>query len=103
MLLIAAVVVGRLAAVARERAAEAESRARLAAAREREAKLVAEVASAILAGESMDAQLESIGKRVAQCHRRGARPGRDRAGAGAARRRDHASRCALAPVTRGCT
>ncbi len=65
VLLIAAVVVGRLAAVARERAAEAESRARLAAAREREAKLVAEVASAILAGESMDAQLKSIGKRVA--------------------------------------
>jgi two-component system sensor histidine kinase KdpD len=65
VLLIAAVVVGRLAAVARERAAEAESRAGLAADREREAKLVAEVASAILAGESVDAQLESIGKRVA--------------------------------------
>jgi two-component system sensor histidine kinase KdpD len=65
VLLIAAVVVGRLAAVARERAAEAESRAGLAAAREREAKLVAEVASAILAGESFDAQLESIAKRVA--------------------------------------
>jgi len=65
VLLIAAVVVGRLAAVARERAAEAESRARLAAAREREAKLVAEVASAILAGESVGAQLETIGQRVA--------------------------------------
>ncbi len=65
VLLIAAVVVGRLAAVARERAAEAESRAHVAAAREREAKLVAEVASAILAGESIDAQLESIGNRVA--------------------------------------
>jgi two-component system, OmpR family, sensor histidine kinase KdpD len=65
VLLIAAVVVGRLAAVARERAAEAESRAGVAAAREREAKLVAEVASAILAGESMSAQLESVGKRVA--------------------------------------
>ncbi|MBV8999564.1 MAG: DUF4118 domain-containing protein [Solirubrobacterales bacterium] len=65
VLLIAAAVVGRLAAVARERAAEAESRARLAAAREREAKLVAEVASAILAGESIGAQLESIGQRVA--------------------------------------
>src|SRR5690349_18399403 len=65
VLLIAAVVVGRLAAVARERAGEAESRARLAADREREAKLVAEVASAILAGESVGAQLESIGKRVA--------------------------------------
>ncbi len=66
VLLIAAVVVGRLAAVARERAAEADSRARLAAAREREAKLLAEVASAILAGESVGAQLESIGKRIAQ-------------------------------------
>ncbi|HUA07103.1 MAG TPA: ATP-binding protein [Solirubrobacteraceae bacterium] len=65
VLLIAAVVVGRLAAVARERAAEAESRAHIAAAREREAKLVAEVASAILAGESIGAQLESIGSRVA--------------------------------------
>jgi two-component system, OmpR family, sensor histidine kinase KdpD len=65
VLLIAAVVVGRLAAVARERAAEAESRARVAAAREREAKLVAEVASAILAGESIGAQLETIGNRVA--------------------------------------
>src|SRR5437764_13128670 len=65
VLLIAAVVVGRLAAVARERAAEAESRAHLAAAREREAKLVAEVASAILAGENVDAQLESIGHRIA--------------------------------------
>ena len=65
VLLIAAVVVGRLAAVARERAAEAESRAYVAAAREREAKLVAEVASAILAGESIGAQLETIGNRVA--------------------------------------
>ncbi len=65
VLLIAAVVVGRLAAVARERAAEAESRAGLAADREREAKLLAEVASAILAGESVGAQLESIAKRVA--------------------------------------
>ncbi len=65
VLLIAAVVVGRLAAVARERAAEAEARAGLAADREREAKLLAEVASAILAGESVGAQLESIGKRIA--------------------------------------
>jgi two-component system, OmpR family, sensor histidine kinase KdpD len=65
VLLIAAVVVGRLAAVARERAAVAESRAGLAADREREATLVAEVASAILAGDSVDTQLESIGRRVA--------------------------------------
>jgi two-component system, OmpR family, sensor histidine kinase KdpD len=65
VLLIAAVVVGRLAAVARERAAEAEARAWLAADREREAKLLAEVASAILAGDSVGAQLESIGRRIA--------------------------------------
>jgi two-component system, OmpR family, sensor histidine kinase KdpD len=64
VLLIAAVVVGRLAAVARERAAEAESRAGLAANREREATLLAEVASAILAGESVDTQLDGIGKRI---------------------------------------
>jgi two-component system sensor histidine kinase KdpD len=66
VLMIAAVVVGRLAATGRARAAEAESRARLAAAREREATLLAEVASAILAGESVAAQLESVGNRVAR-------------------------------------
>jgi two-component system, OmpR family, sensor histidine kinase KdpD len=66
VLLIVAVVVGRLAAVGRARAAEAESRAGLAAAREREAKLVAEAASAILAGDSVVAQLESIGSRIAR-------------------------------------
>lgn len=65
VLLIAAVVVGRLAALARQRAAEAESRAQTAAAREREAQLLAEVASAILAGHNVDAQLQSIGGRVA--------------------------------------
>jgi two-component system sensor histidine kinase KdpD len=65
VLLIAAVVVGRLAALARQRAAEGEARAGLASAREREAKLLAEVASAILAGHSIEAQLESIGSRVA--------------------------------------
>ncbi|MGI8506023.1 MAG: sensor histidine kinase [Solirubrobacteraceae bacterium] len=63
--LIAAVVVGRLAAAWRRRAAEAESRARVAAAREREATLLADAASAILAGRSLQAQLESIGARVA--------------------------------------
>jgi two-component system sensor histidine kinase KdpD len=46
--LIAAVVVGRLAAIARRRAREAEERARLAAAREREAKALAGVASSVL-------------------------------------------------------
>jgi two-component system, OmpR family, sensor histidine kinase KdpD len=65
VLLIAAVVVGRLATLARQRAAEAESRARTASAREREAKLLADVASAILAGPSVEAQLQSIGNHIA--------------------------------------
>jgi two-component system, OmpR family, sensor histidine kinase KdpD len=65
VLLIAAVVVGRLATLARQRAAEAESRARVASAREREAKLLADVASAVLAGHSVEAQLQSIGGRIA--------------------------------------
>lgn len=63
--LIAAVVVGRLAAAERQRAAEAVSRANLASAREREAQLLAEVASAILAGRDVSAQLRNIGGRVA--------------------------------------
>jgi two-component system, OmpR family, sensor histidine kinase KdpD len=63
--LIVAVVVGRLAVTSRLRAAQAESRARLASAREREATLLAEVASAILAGDHLSAQLSSIGERVA--------------------------------------
>jgi two-component system sensor histidine kinase KdpD len=65
VLMIAAIVVGRLAATGRQRAAEAESRAWEAAAREREAKLLADVASAILVGQSISVQLESIGNRVA--------------------------------------
>ena len=65
VLLIAAVVVGRLAAVARKQAAEAEDRARLAAASEREAELLADTAAGILAHESLSAQLESVGNRVA--------------------------------------
>jgi two-component system, OmpR family, sensor histidine kinase KdpD len=63
--LIAALVVGRLAATSRRRAAEAESRAQLASARERDATLLAEVASAILASSSLRSQLDSIGARVA--------------------------------------
>jgi two-component system, OmpR family, sensor histidine kinase KdpD len=65
VLLIAAVVVGRLAALARQRAAEADNRAHAAIAREREAKLLAEVASAILEGRSVDTQLHNVGARVA--------------------------------------
>jgi len=64
VLLIAAVVVGRLAATSRQRAAEADSRAGIAAAREREAKLVAQAASAILEGENVGAQLERMSKRI---------------------------------------
>jgi two-component system sensor histidine kinase KdpD len=63
--LIVAVVVGRLAAMGRRRAREAESRALIANAREREATLLAEAASAILVGRSMRGQLESLGSRVA--------------------------------------
>jgi two-component system sensor histidine kinase KdpD len=65
VLLIAAVVVGRLAAAGRRQAAEADSRARIAAAREREANLLAEAASAILEGRTIAAELERIGRRVA--------------------------------------
>ncbi|HUO69852.1 MAG TPA: ATP-binding protein [Solirubrobacteraceae bacterium] len=65
VLLIAAIVVGRLAATGRVRAAEAESRAKLAAAREREATLLAETASAILAGHSVSSQLDGIGLGIA--------------------------------------
>ena len=82
--LIAAIVVGRLAAAGRQRAAEAESRAREAAAREREATLLAEAASAILAGRSLQAQLDSIGARVAEATGAIARPGGGRVGAVAA-------------------
>ncbi|MFL5886172.1 MAG: DUF4118 domain-containing protein, partial [Thermoleophilaceae bacterium] len=71
---VVAVVVGRLAAAARDRAAEAESRARLAAAREHEAALLAEVASSLLAdsaappgeglGPALAAALERSGARI---------------------------------------
>jgi two-component system sensor histidine kinase KdpD len=64
--LIAAVVVGRLAEIGRARAVEAERRAGIAAAREREAKLLADAASAVVAGRSFAAQLESIESRVAE-------------------------------------
>jgi two-component system sensor histidine kinase KdpD len=64
VLLIAAVVVGRLAAVARQRTAEAEDRAQMAAAHEREAKVLADTAAGILAHESLGAQLESVGSQV---------------------------------------
>lgn len=65
VLLITAVVVGRLAAIARARAAEAEERAHVATTHEREAELLADTAAEILARESLPAQLESIASRVA--------------------------------------
>jgi two-component system sensor histidine kinase KdpD len=64
VLLIAAVVVGRLAALARRQAAQADDRARIATAREREAELLAETAAGILAHESLKAQLQSVGSRI---------------------------------------
>ncbi|MGH2870193.1 MAG: sensor histidine kinase [Solirubrobacteraceae bacterium] len=63
--LIAALVVGRLAQRERLRAAEADTRAGLAAAREQEAKLLAEAASTILSGPSLEAQLTSVEALVA--------------------------------------
>jgi two-component system sensor histidine kinase KdpD len=60
VLLVAAVVVGRLATAARERAAEAEDRARVAAAREREARMLAAAASSLVDGGGLDTQLHSI-------------------------------------------
>jgi two-component system sensor histidine kinase KdpD len=65
VLLIAAVVVGRLASIARQRTVEAEDRARVASARRREANLLADTATAILARTSLSEQLESIGNLVA--------------------------------------
>jgi two-component system, OmpR family, sensor histidine kinase KdpD len=64
VLLIAAVVVGRLAELGRAQAREAESRARVATAREQEATLLAEAASAILAGHSVRGQFAAIEKLV---------------------------------------
>lgn len=66
VLIVAAAVVGRLAATARQRAGEAEQRAGLATAREREAKLLAQIASAILAGQDLDRQLDSVGASIAR-------------------------------------
>ena len=59
--LIAALVVGRLAAVARQRAREAERRALLATAREREATILADAAASVLAGRDLETELTSIG------------------------------------------
>jgi two-component system, OmpR family, sensor histidine kinase KdpD len=58
--LVAALVVGRLAAVSRERAEQAESRERLARVRELEARLIARVAAEVLAGASIEERLPEI-------------------------------------------
>ncbi len=64
VLLITAIVVGRLAASSRQRAAESERRAATADAREREAALLAEAASLILVGGGLESELETIGRRL---------------------------------------
>ena len=60
VLLVAALAVGRLATAERQRAAEAEQRAQLASAREREAAMLAAAASSLLEGGDATAQLRSI-------------------------------------------
>jgi two-component system, OmpR family, sensor histidine kinase KdpD len=62
--LVTAVVVGRLAADARERAEESEVRAAVADAREREAAVLAEIASEMLVGGSVEAELAGSAKRL---------------------------------------
>ena len=67
VLLLAALVVGRLAAQVRRQAAEAELRAEQAAAREREAVMLADAATALLGGtedmvEAISAGLETAGR-----------------------------------------
>lgn len=64
VLLVAAAVVGRLAAAARQRARESEERAQLAAAREREALVLAEVASSLLGDERLEPRLAKAGLRL---------------------------------------
>lgn len=65
VLLIAAVVVGGLAATARLRAAEADLRAHVASARQREAAVVADIAAGILGQETLTEQLSAMAERVA--------------------------------------
>ena len=66
VLLIAALVVGRLASSARGRAEEAAARAQVADAREREARLLAEAATSLLAGGPVDRALGQIGQRLGE-------------------------------------
>jgi two-component system sensor histidine kinase KdpD len=64
--LIVAVVVGRLAATARERERESEARAAIADAREREAILLAEAASTMLVGGTLEGELQTVGRRLSE-------------------------------------
>jgi two-component system, OmpR family, sensor histidine kinase KdpD len=66
VLLIAALVVGRLAGTARERAAEAERRAALATAREREATILADAATSLLGGGDLEAPINPISEDLAE-------------------------------------
>jgi two-component system sensor histidine kinase KdpD len=59
--LIVALVVGRLAATARNQTSEAQRRAMLASAREREAMILAQAASSLLGGQDLEAELQLIG------------------------------------------
>ena len=63
--LIAAVLVGRLAAAVRQRAAESDARAQLAAEREREATLLAGVASSLVGDAAIERELQLPGGRAA--------------------------------------
>jgi two-component system sensor histidine kinase KdpD len=65
VLLVAALVVGRLAGTARERAAEAESRAEVAAAREREATMVADAATSLLGGVELERRVSGMAEDLA--------------------------------------
>jgi two-component system sensor histidine kinase KdpD len=61
VLLITALAVGRLAAAARRGATEANRRALMAIAREREATILADAASSLLAGRDLEVELARIG------------------------------------------
>lgn len=65
VLLIAALLVGRLAGTARERAAEAERRAALATAREREATILADAATSLLGGSELETPIGPISEDLA--------------------------------------
>jgi two-component system, OmpR family, sensor histidine kinase KdpD len=73
VLLVAAVVVGRLAAALRAREVEAQERADLAVARESEARMLGAAAASVLEGRGLDSQLRRIEESVASVSRAGIR------------------------------